>query len=1078
MQARLIYRLLAGLLLAALLPLLLLQQQLTHHYTQELRKRIDQHLSTLADQKVVLLQNYLQQKQAAAQLLTQLPQTHALLQQADKLPSSTLEATRELLLSLSQQTKFQDLLLITAHGQIAYTQRLTSDTGTNLFQGPYRHSPLARSAQQVMATRAPAISDLEWHVPAQSHAAFLILPVFADNQLLGVLAVNIATNELRSLIDASEESGNRTLLAQRLNEPARILTTQTSLSPSQSAHALFSDQLPQLALHQSSALMHALANERGQGETLDHQQVPVLAAWRFIPESRWGLVVEISQATAYAPIVALQQQARLWLLAAAAMATLIALILTRDIVHPLRALTQAVTRIAAGDLQQRVKLRRRDEIGQLAAAANLMSEHLARSHQILAAAQTELENKVEQRTEALAWEKEHLDTIVNHVFTGIISFDDTGRVTSFNRAAERIFGLCAANICGQPVAKLIPAAFATGAPYADLSQKQVTSSEGEEFTAQRADGQSFPLRLALAYAQHAHQHVWIISVQDLALIRQTEERQRLYASVFQHSGEAMLIADPSTRVLAVNEAFCKMTGHTDHSMQGANTYSLISPRTSPQVLRELRSTLASAGFWQGEMWLRLSDGRDFASVVTITAVRDEQGQAAYHLVSYIDNSERKAAEERIAYLAHHDALTGLLNRLSLNSRLAQALATAQREEHNLAVMFIDMDRFKQINDQHGHAVGDELLIDVARRITGIVRQSDIVARLGGDEFVVVLTEVERPEASARVAEKLLHTLGEAYLINEHRLISTPSIGVALYPSDGTDIHELLKQADTAMYHAKNLGRNNVQFFAPQMNMLAVQRLRFERQLIEALDEQQFLLHYQPRLAGDSGHFVSVEALLRWQHPDEGLLMPDRFIQVAEESGVILELGCWVIDTACRQLRSWRDEGLQNIALTINLSARQLYSPSLPGFIQQTLERYELTGLDLELDIDEGVLMRDPETSLERLQRLSQLGIRLSIDNFGTGASSLHHLRQMPVASLNIDQSLVREIGQADSDAALCKATIALAHHLGLKVIAEGVETEIQRNFLLERRCDFLQGYLLGRPQSAAAISSTLRGLPC
>lgn len=1078
MQPRLLYRLLAGLLLAALLPLLLLQQQLTHHYSEELRSRITSNLAQLADQKQIRLERYLQQQLESAQMLATLPQIQALLAPpATAAQPDRAAAQFDELHSLLVRAGFQDAFLLTPDGRIVMALRLAGDNGLNLFHGPYKNTPLALTAQQTQLMLTPAISDLEWHTPAQNRAAFITLPVFSNAQLVGILAVDIVGNELRQLIDDPGQLGNhsRTLLAQRIIDPPHVITAQSASA--ERSNILFSDQLSQLTLNQSTALMQALAGQQGQGESWDYQQIPVVAAWRYLPEARWALVVDMPQDVAYAPIVALQQHARLWLVIAAALASLIALILARDIVRPLRALTRAVTRIAAGDLQQRVALERRDEIGQLAMAANLMSEHLARNHQVLAAAQAELENKVEQRTEALAWEKEHLDTIVNNVFTGIISFDEHGRTTSFNRAAERIFGLTAAQACGQHIASLIPAAFAPGAPYADLPRMQTAPGEGEEFTAQRANGQHFPLRLALAHAQHAHQRVWIASLQDMALIRQAEKTLRLYAIVFQHSGEAMLISDPSTRVLAVNDAFCQMTGYAASAMQGANTYSLISARNSPQVLRELRSTLASNGFWQGEMWLRLNDGRDFASVVTLTAVRDEQGQAVYHLVSYLDNSERKAAEERIAYLAHHDALTGLLNRLSLNSRLAQALATAQREEHALAVMFIDMDRFKQINDQHGHAVGDDLLIDVARRITGIVRQSDIVARLGGDEFVVALTEVERPEAAARVAEKLLYALAEPYLINDHSLRSTPSIGVALYPSDGTEVNELLKQADTAMYHAKNQGRNNVQFFAPQMNMLAVQRLRFERQLVEALDEQQFLLHYQPRLAGDSGHFVSVEALLRWQHPEEGLLMPDRFIQVAEESGLILELGTWVIDTACRQLRAWRDEGLQNLGITVNLSARQLYSPTLPDFIQQTLERCQLAGSDLELDIDEGVLMREPETSLERLQKLNQLGVRLSIDNFGTGASSLHHLRQMPVASLNIDQSLVREIGQADSDAALCKATIALAHHLGLKVIAEGVETEVQRNFLLERRCDYLQGYLLGRPQSAAAISSTLRGLP-
>jgi len=544
------------------------------------------------------------------------------------------------------------------------------------------------------------------------------------------------------------------------------------------------------------------------------------------------------------------------------------------------------------------------------------------------------------------------------------------------------------------------------------------------------------------------------------------EELRLYANAFNSSGEAMLISDRLNKIINVNAAFIEQTGYSLEDVLGKDPRLLSSGNTSRSVYKDMWHGIQDNGYWSGEILDRKKSGEVYPKWASISAILDANQAVTFYIASYSDISERKANEARIDYLAHHDPLTGLINRYNLENRLDQALLSAHRDNLGVAVMFIDMDRFKTINDSLGHHVGDQLLIEVGRRLQDCVRESDIVARLGGDEFIVVLTRIADDMDAASLADKILHSLGKTYVFDGKQMHTSPSIGIAVYPRDGKDGATLMKNADAAMYHVKDHGRNNVQHFTPAMNVIASERLGLENDLHQALDNNELYLQYQPQVCALDGKFFGVEALARWHHPQLGNIPPLKFIPIAEESGLIGALGGWVLEEACRQLSAWRAEGIENIRMAVNLSAQQLRSPDLVKSVDALLKHHDLKGSDLELEITESVAMENPEPAIGQLQALRDIGIKLAIDDFGTGYSSLAYLKRLPIQVLKLDRTFVRDIETDPNDAAISAATIALAHNLGLKVTAEGVETEAQRDYLIQHQCDFMQGYLFSKPLTA------------
>lgn len=556
---------------------------------------------------------------------------------------------------------------------------------------------------------------------------------------------------------------------------------------------------------------------------------------------------------------------------------------------------------------------------------------------------------------------------------------------------------------------------------------------------------------------------------EIAQRKQAEQDLRLSAMVFENNTEAIMITDAAQRIVMVNQAFAVITGYQAGEVLGKDPRLLSSGKHNRTFFESFWQSLNSQDLWRGEIWNKRKNGEVFPEWVTISVLRDERRQVTHYVAVYLDITERKKEEERINYLANYDVLTGLPNRHLLTDRMELALSTAQRHAGRAGVLFIDLDRFKNINDSLGHDIGDALLKQVALRLKACLRRTDTIARQGGDEFVAILTELESAEEVIFVAEKMIESLQGKFTLGEYQLSISPSIGISIYPDDADTPVELLRNADLAMYRAKDSGRNNFQFYAPEMNVRAVERLRLENGLRMAIAQQQLMVYYQPKVGVVSGDMLGMEALLRWQHPEWGFVSPALFIPVAEESGLINEIGEWVLRQTCVQLRLWQAQGYQIVPVSVNLSARQLRQGDILARILTILHDAGLDARYLELEITESMLMDMGAAGVTVLEQLRAAGIVLSLDDFGTGYSSLSRLKNLPLDRLKIDQSFVRDIVTDPDDASIVSATAVLAHALDMRVTAEGVETQQQLDFIKSLNCEEYQGYLFSRPLPADEV---------
>ncbi|WP_148665342.1 EAL domain-containing protein [Sulfurifustis variabilis] len=566
----------------------------------------------------------------------------------------------------------------------------------------------------------------------------------------------------------------------------------------------------------------------------------------------------------------------------------------------------------------------------------------------------------------------------------------------------------------------------------------------------------------------------IIVNEDITERMQSDAEMHKLTSALQQTADAVIITNRDGVIEYTNSAFERTTGYARQEAIGRKPSLVKSGMHDADFYARMWRSILAGQVYRDVFVNRRKNGEIYYEEKTITPLKDAHGEITHFISTGKDITDRMEAQERLHYLAHHDALTGLPNRVLFLDRLHQALLRARRHEQLVGVMFLDLDRFKYINDTLGHHVGDAFLQSMATRLQACIRQGDTVARLGGDEFAVLLEEIAHAEDVSAVAGKILAAFAQSFDVRGHELFITASIGISLYPGDGTDAPTLLKNADAAMYRAKDLGKNNYQYYSADLGALAFERLTLETSLRRALEREEFVLHYQPQVELATGRIVGVEALVRWKHPDFGMLSPAQFIPVAEETGAIVALGEWVARAAMKQVREWRDAGMGPLRVAVNVSGRQF---SEPGFIDTVKRLLAETGLDpsaLELEITESAIMKNAEVTIERLRALHAMGVRFAIDDFGTGYSSLAYLRRFPIHALKIDKTFTRDLTEDSSDAEIVKTIIGMARGLNLVVVAEGVETREQLVFLRAHACHAVQGYLYSRPVPPERMAELLR----
>jgi diguanylate cyclase (GGDEF)-like protein/PAS domain S-box-containing protein len=564
--------------------------------------------------------------------------------------------------------------------------------------------------------------------------------------------------------------------------------------------------------------------------------------------------------------------------------------------------------------------------------------------------------------------------------------------------------------------------------------------------------------------------------QDISERKRTEEQLREAAAVMSNTHEGVLITDTVPNIIAINDAYTTITGYTEAEAIGRNPSMLGSGRADKAFYRSMWKEILDRGYWQGEIWNRRKNGEIYPQLLTISTVYNDKHEPLRYIGVFSDITQLKENQAQLEFMAHHDPLTRLPNRALVESRLQQEIEQGHRHHLRSGVLFIDLDHFKPVNDSFGHLVGDELLCAVAERLSERLREGDTLGRLGGDEFILLLSMLHDPQDAAVVARDLIVALNEPFtLADGQEVFIGGSIGISLFPQDGETVSELMKNADAAMYLAKENGRNQFSFYTKELNADARNKLALENELRRALLQNELTLHYQPKADLRSGRIVGAEALSRWQQADGSWISPAQFIPIAEKSGLILDLGNWVIEQSCRQIRAWLDDGLQATCVAINISARQFRSGNLDHQLAEAIERHGIEARHLEIELTESMLMQEPDRAIETMHKLKQLGVKISLDDFGTGYSSLGYLSRFPIDTLKIDQSFVRGVPTVADDAEIASAIIGLAHRMKLRVVAEGVETADQLAFLRGNDCDEVQGYYFSKPIPAADFAALVRG---
>jgi diguanylate cyclase (GGDEF)-like protein/PAS domain S-box-containing protein len=1074
-------------LLVAVLPLGLFSYFNLQEDEGTLRAGTLETMSVQADKKVIQVKDYLAEREREVRMLARTPQVIdgisgiqdayiAGLQNAGYIRADA-KLHQFFERYIEESGLFLDVYLISKNGEVVYTQKHAADLATNLLEGPWSGSQLAQAFLNVRMTLEPLISGYDYYEPSKSPALFIAAPVMDNGKFVGVFAAQLG-NELfyRVATDATGLGQSGEVELARLDGDSVLYTTPLKYHADSAMKFRQSRQQ-----NKTVPMFDALSGESGEGVRTDYRDKAVVAAWRYLPELDWGMVVKIDAEEALASLIKKRNLLLETFFGLLLFAGLIAYSFGRQISVPLNGLVQTANEVADGHLSKRANESVPGELGQFARAFNNMTAKLEGFHKTLEERITERTRELSSANEELRRHQHLLNEAQRLGQLGIWELNLNSGEFKLSDEMFQIFGLDRKSCITYQ--NLVDAIHPDDHDMVNLAQTKSLESK------QPYDIQ---YRLLLAGA-----HVkWVRAlcgsdldvygkpvrsvgmVQDITAQKLAEETLRI-ASIAFESQESLVITDADGVILRVNQAFTKSTGYAADEVVGQTPRLLKSGRHDEGFYRRMWKSIMQTGSWHGEIWDRRKDGVVYPKLLTITAVKGNDGAVTHYVGSHIDITERKVAEEKIQNLAFYDYLTNLPNRRLLMDRLQHALVSSVRSGRHGALLFMDLDNFKAINDTLGHAIGDLLLQQVAQRLISCVRESDTVARLGGDEFVVMLEglgedPLEAAAGTEAFGEKILAILNQPYVLATHELHSTPSVGATLFHGHARGAEELLKQADIAMYQAKRAGRNSLRFFDPKMQDAINANAILEEELRKALESGQLQLHYQIQVDG-SCHAVGVEALIRWMHPERGPVSPVQFIPLAEKAGLIMPIGDWVLETACAQLNAWQHDVLaRDLILAVNVSARQFHQSNFAAKVRAVLQRHAVRPARLKLELTESLLLEDVDDAIATMNALKEIGVQFSLDDFGTGYSSLQYLKRLPLDQLKIDQSFVRDIATDSSDKSIVSTIIAMARSLNLGVIAEGVETEEQRQFLLDSGCTHYQGYLFGRPLPIEQFEALLK----
>ncbi|MDP1592678.1 MAG: EAL domain-containing protein [Gallionella sp.] len=1084
-------RLLLLFLLVAVLPLALFSYLNLQQDEATLRIEVLGRMSGLADKKAIQVRTYLAERKREVQIrargsqvmnaIKTLPQGYAA---GWRKPSYVREAARlheYFGRYVEEYGLFHDVFLMTPQGEVIYSQKREADFATNLLSGPYSETSLAQAFREVLMTLEPVISGYGHYAPSQTSALFIAAPVMVDGKLKGVFAAQLG-NDLFYRV-ATDATGlglsGEAIFAQRDGDDV-VFTTPLRYRSEAPMRLRMNPQ-------QSSSLpmLGALFGESGAGMKPDYRGKPVVAAWRYLPELGWGMVVKMDADEVFASIA--QQRALMIevVLGLMLFSGMLAYYFGRQISAPLEAMARTADEVARGSMDRRVDESAPGELGRFALAFNRMAENLQGLYGTL-------EQRIEQRTRDLQVTIAQLhEEIIGREQVEADLRDNRDRLNEAQRLGQ--LGSWELNLLSgdlhwsDEIYRMFELDHGQFAPsygnFLGVIHPDDRDKVSRAYAQSLVDRQEYDVEHRLLMADGRIK--WVRercssefdesgkplrsmgAVQDITGQKLIEDRQRVAAVAFE-THEGIMITDANANIIRVNHAFQKITGYAADDVLGKNPRILSSGVHDKVFYAAMWQQLIDEGSWSGEILDKRKSGEIYPKWLTISAVKDEVGKVSEYVAIFSDISARKKAEEEIRNLAFYDTLTRLPNRRLLLERMSLALTASMRNQHYGAVMFLDMDRFKTLNDTMGHDYGDLLLIEVAQRIRSCVREVDTVARMGGDEFVILVEGIdsiaeEASQRAAQIAEKIRSSLTTAYQLKDRLYHSSPSIGVCLYRGNEESVDALLKHADMAMYQAKESGRNTVRFFDPQMQHAVETRAALEADLRYAVFNGQLRLHYQIQV-DDEHRALGAEVLVRWVHPTRGMVSPAQFIPVAEESSLILEVGHWVLETACRQLAAWsKSELTRHLNIAVNVSAQQFKLVDFVDRVMAVLRTFDVDASRLKLELTEGVVLNDVTDVVAKMYALKSLGVRLSMDDFGTGYSSLAYLKQLPLDQLKIDQSFVRDITTDPNDAVMVKTIIGMAHNFRLDVIAEGVETEGQLAFLKQHGCRAFQGYLFSKP---------------